>query len=327
MLIAGFDAGQTHSRCRLARLEPGPRAVLLAEGEGSGVSHLDAPGGEQRFTAAIQSSYRAAWAALSQQDSQALKPGDLTAAAIGASGIEAGSAVQRRGHHLAAAALGLSEPNVLVTGDEHTALEGARGGEPAGILLISGTGCIALGRNRSGALHRCGGWGWLLDGAGSACDIGRDGLALSLQMADGRRPDTALRAALWSALGLAADDRAAAQAIKARVVEPSFGAAGFASLAPVVHEHALQGDPDARQIVQRSAEALALMADSIAMHLGLSAPSIWPVGGALEHLTLLRDGLRLALASRCQGAALARCAGDACDGALQLAQTLIDPTG
>ena len=321
-LIAGFDAGQTHSRCRLARVAPNGRRVVLAEGEGSGVSHLDAAGGEQRFSAAIASSFGAAWDALKQQGGLDCTPGDLAAAAIGASGIEAGSSVQPRGERLAAAALGLRDTRVLVTGDERTALEGARGSEPAGVLLISGTGCIALGRNGTGALHRCGGWGWLLDGAGSACDIGRDGLALSLQMADGRRRDTGLRAALWASLGVATGDPGAPQTIKALVVEPGFGAAGFARLAPVVHQQALGGDADALAIVQRSAQALAVMASSIATHLRLNTPPIWVSGGALEHLTLLRNQLKVALTDHCPGAHLAPSAGDACDGALQLAQTL-----
>jgi len=320
VLIAGFDAGQTHTRCRLARLSPGGDALVLAEGEGPGVSHLEAQGGEQRFGQALVQSLAAARRALPQpHPDQGLA---LAAAAIGASGIEAGSAVQPRGQGLAAAALQLAPARVLVTGDERTALEGARGAATAGILLISGTGCIALGRNALGQQHRCGGWGWLLDGAGSAADIGRDGLALSLQMADGRHRDTGLRQALWNALELAADDPAAPQAIKALVVQPTFGAAGLARLAPVVHQQAQAGDADALAIVQRSAEALAAMAAAIAGQLKLQAPPVWPAGGALEHLGLLRQHLAATLEQRCPGAYLAAAAGDGCDGSLQLAREL-----
>jgi len=323
VLIAGFDAGQTHTRCRLARLNPGGDVVVLAEAEGPGVSHLDAPGGEQRFAQAlVQSLDTARHALLRPQAGQELV---LAAAAVGASGIEAASAVQRRGQQLAAAALQLPSAQVVVTGDERTALEGARGEAAAGILLISGTGCIALGRNAQGQHHRCGGWGWLLDGAGSAADIGRDGLALSLQMADGRQRDTPLRQALWNALELDGDDPGAPQAIKALVVQPSFGSAGLARLAPVVHQLARAGDAQALAIVQRSAAALAAMANTIAARLELLAPPIWPAGGALEHLELLRQELAATLARECPGAWLNRPAGDGCDGALQLARQLIRP--
>jgi len=319
-LLAGFDAGQTHTSCRLARLNRNGDPLVLAEGEGPGVSHLDAPGGEQRFAQALVQSLAAARSALPQQHpSQGLA---LAAAAIGASGIEAGSALQPRGQRLAAAALQLAAARVVVTGDERTALEGARGAASAGILLISGTGCIALGRNAQGRQHRCGGWGWLLDGAGSAADIGRDGLALSLQMADGRQRDTGLRQALWNALELAADDPAAPQAIKALVVQPGFGAAGLARLAPVVHQQAEVGDAQALAIVRRSAEALTAMATTIAIQLQLDGPPVWPAGGALAHLGLLRQHLATTLAHQCPGAHLAPAAGDGCDGALQLARAL-----
>ena len=158
LLIAGFDAGQTHTRCRLALFEGDQNVRRLAEGEGSGVRHLDAPEGEARFTAAIASSFSAASAALPQGANGAAIAGALSAAAIGASGIETGSSLQPRAQRLAASALELPLERVQVSGDELTALEGARGDAPAGILLISGTGCIGLGRNARGQQHRCAGF-------------------------------------------------------------------------------------------------------------------------------------------------------------------------
>jgi len=174
--------------------------VALAEGRGPGVSHLAAPGGPQRFQAALVQSLDQARAALAPGDwGEGSLP--LLAAAIGASGIEQGRGVQAQGQALACSALDLPPARVVVTGDERTALVGAFG-RGSGIVVISGTGTIAVGRNAAGMEHRCAGWGWLLDGAGSAMDIGQDGLRLSLQMADGRRPEGPLRAALWQELGL-----------------------------------------------------------------------------------------------------------------------------
>ena len=187
-------------------------------------------------------------------------------------------------------------------------------------MVISGTGTIAVGRNGAGQEHRCSGWGWLLDGAGSAMDIGRDGLALSLQMADGRRPDGPLRPKLWQALGLEAPKPASTQALKALVVEPGFGAAGFARLAPVVAELAAVGDPDSQAIVERSAQALAAMAATIANQLQLPAPLVWPMGGALTHLVALGDAFAAALSQACPGAQIAVPHGDACSGALEMAR-------
>ncbi len=318
-LVAGFDAGQTHTSCRLADART---LTVLAEGQGPGVSHLAAPQGIARFGEALTQSLAAARGQLPAHNQQPLP---LLAAGIGASGIEQGSPVQHQGHELAAAALELPIDRVHVSGDERTALRGAMGHQNAGIVVISGTGTIAVGRNRTGQEHRCAGWGWLLDGAGSAMDLGRDGLALSLQMADGRLVDGPLRDRIWQALALNPADAGSAQAIKALVVEPSFGAAGFARLAPVVAELAENGDPHAQAVVQRSADALAAMVGAIARRLELSHPPVWALGGALLHLKPLRDRFASALAADCPGAHLANPAGDACDGALILALELIRP--
>ena len=145
-LLAGFDAGQTHTRCRLSQRD----GRVVAEGEGSGVSHLGSEQGPERFRQALQSSLEAA----RRQGGAALGP--LASAAIGASGIEQDSPTQRLGTDLARQTLELDA--VLVTGDERTALAGAFAPGQAGISLISGTGAIALGQNKQGRQHRCAGW-------------------------------------------------------------------------------------------------------------------------------------------------------------------------
>ena len=316
-LIAGFDAGQSHTRCRLASAAA---AGVLAEGEGPGVSHLAAPGGEERFGAALRESLIRARAQLvDRRDPAGTAP--LLAAAVGASGIEAGSEVQGRGLELAAACLGLAPQRVAVTGDERTALRGAFPGG-SGIVVISGTGTITLGRNSAGREHRCAGWGWLLDGSGSAMDIGRDALALSLQMADGRHSITPLLAALWSSLGLDSADPAAPQRIKAMVVDPSFGPAGFARLAPLVARLAGQGERRAAAILERNAAALAGSVSTVARVLDLATPAVCGLGGALTHLAELQRVFQQALAEQLPGATLVMPEGDACDGALALARDL-----
>ena len=304
-LIAGFDAGQTHTSCRLAWLQADGSWQPLRTGQGSGVSHLAAAGGEARFQAALRSSLEAA------KGNTPWPP--LAAAAIGASGIETGSPLQEQGRQLAAAALEVPAAALAVAGDERTALAGAFA-TGAGILVISGTGCIAVGQDDQGQLHRCGGWGWLLDGAGSAMDIGRDGLAISVQMADGRLPDTPLRATLWQALAVQE-----AQQLKALVVEPGFGPAGFARLAPLLDQLAASGDPHAEAVIQRSAAALAVMVQAVAGRLQLATPAVCAVGGAVQHLQQLRQGFERALQQHCPGARLVPPAADACEGALSLA--------
>ncbi len=322
-LIAGFDAGQTHTTCRLALAADDVAqgvGTVVGEGDGPGVCHLAAPEGPERFGAALRESLERAMAPLAaagEPDGAT----ELVAAAVGASGIEQGTAVQEQGRQLAAIALGLAPERVVVTGDERTALRGAFPAG-AGIVVISGTGTIAVGRNDTGREHRCAGWGWLLDGAGSAMDIGRDGLALSLQMADGRLPETPLRRALWQALDLDPDDPRSPQRLKALVVADGFGAAGFARLAPVLDRLATEGDPQAVAVMEHNAGALAAMVEGVARGLDLVGPAVCPMGGALLHLEQLRVPFARGLALTLPGSRLVGAAGDACQGALALAAAL-----
>ncbi len=323
-LIAGFDAGQTHTTCRLALVGDGiPPGLgpVVGEGDGPGVCHLAAPEGPERFGAALRESLVRARAHLVDAGDPA-GTAVLVAAAVGASGIEQGTAVQGQGQALAAAALGLAPERAVVTGDERTALSGAFPAGP-GIVVISGTGTIAVGRDGRGREHRCAGWGWLLDGAGSAMDIGRDGLALSLQMADGRLPETPLRRALWEALDLDPGDPGSPQRLKALVVADGFGPAGFARLAPVLDRLADDGDPQANAVMESNATALAAMAAGVARGLDLVGPAVCPMGGALIHLEQLRGPFARSLALALPGSRLVGAAGDACQGALAMAAALL----
>ena len=310
-LLAGFDAGQTHTRCRLSLVRKG-LLQPVGEGEGSGVSHLDAPRGEQRFLEAIRTSAQ-----------QALKDhpdGVIQAAVVGASGIEHGTALQQRAERLLVQALAIGDDTdvgkVLVTGDERTALRGAIPNE-AGILAISGTGMIVLGRGDDGREHRCGGWGWLLDGAGSAFDLGHQGVQLTLRMADGRLADHPLRLQIWNQMEC--DSHAA---VKARVVQNNFGAAEFAALAPLVVEAAAQGCSGAEDIVQRSAEALSSCISTVAQQLCLRSPLVVCHGGAVTHLTGFRTAVQQAIRQSIPEARWGEAKGDACDGALLMAEAL-----
>ena len=310
-LLAGFDAGQTHTRCRLSVVQNGVHQPV-GEGEGPGISHLDAPQGERRFLEAISTSAQ-----------EALKnhpDGVIQAAVVGASGIEHGTALQQRAERLVGQALAIGDDTgltkVLVTGDERTALRGAIP-EGAGILAISGTGMIVLGRDENGHEHRCGGWGWLLDGAGSAFDLGHQGLQLTLRMADGRLPDHPLRLQIWNQMGC--DSHAA---VKARVVQQDFGTADFAALAPLVVEAAAKNCPGAEEIVQGSAAALSRCISTVAQQLSLRSPLVVCHGGAVTHLQGFRTAVQQAIHQSIPEARWGKAKGDACDGALLMAEAL-----
>ena len=308
MLLAGFDAGQTSTRCRVCRWQKDSWQII-GEGSGPGVSHLDAAGGAERFRQAVLTSLKSAF--------EGQRERRLDAAVIGASGIEQGSALLPKATALLADALSLPGDRVLATGDERTALRGAFP-DGDGIILISGTGMICLGRDHQGKEHRCGGWGWMLDGAGSAFDLGHQGLQLTLQMADGRQPDHPLRQRMWEQLGC----RSHAD-VKAWVVQPSRTAADLAALAPLLVAAADEGLPAAQDILQRSAAALVSCAAAVALELALPQPAVAGLGGVLQHPGSVQRAVEVGIVAEIPGARWAPAASDACWGALTMARELV----
>lgn len=119
-----------------------------------------------------------------------------------------------------------------------------------GACVISGTGSACFLR-MGGELTRIGGWGYLLDSAGSGYDIGRQALEAALRAYDGRGPETVLTAHLAERLG------APVQNTLSRLYGE--GRPLIASLAPVVFEAAADGDAIAGAILDRNAVALAEM--------------------------------------------------------------------
>jgi N-acetylglucosamine kinase-like BadF-type ATPase len=113
-----------------------------------------------------------------------------------------------------------------------------------------------------------------------------------------------------------------AHELKALVVDPGFGAAGFARLAPVVHQQALAGDAHAQSVLQNAGDELAAMVIGVAEALELEAPNLCCSGGAISHLNLLRQAMDRSLLEYLPGLRHVQPQGDACDGALRLAQTL-----
>jgi glucosamine kinase len=144
---------------------------------------------------------------------------------------------------------------VRAISDVEAAHAGALGGAP-GILLLAGTGSVALGRDARGRWARAGGLGPLLDDAGSAFAIGRDWLAAE------------------AAHGMAARARSLALG-----PEP---VARIAALAPAVLARARRGDPRARRVVAGAQAALAALVLDLARRLALPrpVPASW-AGGLL----------------------------------------------
>src|SRR5271166_3055499 len=259
-VILAVDLGKTSCRATAH----GRRA------ESAGAPGLAAPGGLRAAEAAILAVAR--------------ELGPVDEVIVGAAGaLVAPDAARALGVALLAS---LRVKRVAVTSDAVIAHAGALDGKP-GVVLIAGTGVVALSIGADGALRTADGWGpWLGDEGGGAW-IGAAGLRAALRAHDGRGPSTTLLDTARARFG-------APETWPAQLTN----GAALASFAPDVL--AAQGDAAARAIVSAAAEALAATARAIG-----DGP-VAMVGG-LSRFEALRARLNLVPA-----------AGDALDGALRL---------
>lgn len=118
-----------------------------------------------------------------------------------------------------------------------------------GVVLVAGTGSIALGIDGAGTVRRAGGWGYAVSDGGSGYWIGRAALAYTLRCADGIERDDGLAAAVARAYGAPSPE--ALKRIAADGLDPVSIAAG----ARTVLEH--EGSEAAREIMRAAAGRLA----------------------------------------------------------------------
>lgn len=150
----------------------------------------------------------------------------------------------------------------LVT-DARAALEGALDGKP-GVVVIAGTGSIAMGINASGEEARSGGWGPTLSDEGSGYDIARRALRAVISSFDGRSPQTALAEKLCKHLGIATPSD-----LPGVIYNSDSETVEIAGLAELVDEAALEGDCVATRILAEAGLELGKLAVSVIRKLGL----------------------------------------------------------
>lgn len=205
---------------------------------------------------------------------------------------------------------------VRVTHDAAVALAGATGGAP-GVIVIAGTGSIAYGEAADGRSARSGGWGWLLDDAGSGFDVGRRTLQAVIRAADGRGPATDLTVLVQSHWGLASVD-----GLIGKVYHPLIGREEMAGLAKLAATAASAGDEVARAIWQEAGEALAEQAAAVMRTLSLGAAPVAPVGGLWRAGALLQQPFADRLAALAPGARIGPPAMGPAEGAALLARRM-----
>jgi N-acetylglucosamine kinase-like BadF-type ATPase len=145
-----------------------------------------------------------------------------------------------------------------VTDDALIALAGATAGEP-GVVVISGTGSIAFGRNQEGRTARAGGWGYLFGDEGGAFWIACQAIRAARRWEEGWGLPTSLRARLLDATGARNIND-----LLHRCYTPEFPRPRVASLSILVNHAAEAGDPAAFEILDTAARELALLVIAVA---------------------------------------------------------------
>jgi N-acetylglucosamine kinase len=165
---------------------------------------------------------------------------------------------------------------VVVVNDALVALEAGAPGQP-GVVVISGTGSIAYGRDASGQAARSGGWGYVLGDEGSGYWIGRAALRAVLREADKRGPVTVL-----SNLLLKHFDVTQAQELIYRVYNTNLKPSAIGALATCVQSAFSQGDQVAIGILRGAANELEASALSVARRLELiGQPFVFILAGGI----------------------------------------------
>jgi N-acetylglucosamine kinase-like BadF-type ATPase len=152
------------------------------------------------------------------------------------------------------------------------------GGAP-GIVVVSGGGSVAYGRDGAGNSLRVGGWGHAFGDEGSGYWIGLEAVKAALKSRVGLTPKTALAHEVMVSL------RAANELdLLNKVYSGALPERTFTSLVPLVVSLAGRGDEVADRILDGAANHLARM--GVAVLEGLGALPVHPSGGVFRAVTM-----------------------------------------
>jgi len=244
--VIGIDAGGTKTVCLLA--DEHGEILARARGEGANLQAV----GELQVEKILHTV-------------MALAIGDRrivpAAICLGIAGVDrpndaavVRSIMQRIGLH----------SRIVIVNDALIALETGAPGLP-GVVIISGTGSIAYGRNAAGEAARSGGWGYVLGDEGSGYWIGRAALRAVLRAADLRGPSTVLTQMLLDHFQVSQP-----QLLLHEVYHHHLKPAAIGALASCVQTAFSEGDEAAVGILRGAADELEGAALSVARRLDLT---------------------------------------------------------
>ena len=243
--IVGVDGGGTRGRAWLAPREHDPDAPPAGSAECELPCNPYAVGPAAAADAILSVIERARVGAGA--------PADALSGAYVCVGVAGVERPEERAPLLEAlVAAGLRADRLTLLGDPWVALEGALPSERleagARVLLVAGTGSVAVGLRDDGRRVRVGGWGSRVGDEGSGAWLGIEAVRATLRALDGRDPAGPLAAAVQERWGTGVE----ALVGRARAATP----ADFARLAPLTLDTA-GDDPAAAALQARAVAALA----------------------------------------------------------------------
>jgi N-acetylglucosamine kinase-like BadF-type ATPase len=251
-IVVGVDGGGTKTHVAVAN-EAGELLGFSANGA-SNWEMVGLVGAATAITRAVQT-------AIAEAD---ITPDDVDAAVFGLAGVDWPSDEERLMPLITR--LRLRGPRIVLN-DSLIALR-AGTARSWGVVIISGTGAVAAGRNQAGETFRTLGLGWEFGDWGSASDIVQEALRGVANAYTGRGPETTLTATLCAYAGAST---AADLLERASRGTPGFSYEDYEDprVAPLVIRDAERGDAVARDILYRAGtslgDAAALVANRLSM--------------------------------------------------------------
>ena len=263
-MLIGIDAGGTKNE------------LVLCEKDGHVVNRMTAPGSNAADLGPENAAMRIASQVRELTDGRC-ETVDALFAGLSGGGAPAISGEVR-------AVLTRELPFVKSISNGSDALNGLYAGVGAGdgMVVIAGTGTSAFVRC-GGVLTQVGGWGYLVDDAGSGYSIGRAVLNAAFRERDGRGESTRLTELVERQLGF--------NVLGAVPMIYQGGKRTVASFAPLAFEAADMGDRQALAIVDNACRELRLLISTCASHLK-KAPYLASLLGSLWKAPRLLEGVR-----------------------------------
>ena len=267
-IFLGIDGGGSKTSCIV-----GDENSVLGTGTSAGSNMVRV--GERHARASLSAAIRQACAAANTT------PAQIERTCVGI----AGGALPEIAEVVHGLLSELVSGEVVVVGDMVIAMEAAFGSGP-GVIVISGTGSIAYGRNSAGQTARAGGWGFAISDEGSGHWIGRSAVAACMRAYDemGVESGGVLLESIMKFWGVSTRERVV-------VVANGSPPPDFAALLPAVASVSDAGDATARSILTQAGVELATLGKIVIGRIFDNAGMV-PVavsGGVFRNCALVRE--------------------------------------